>query len=146
MICLRETATPDALREIQTPEKAAEFWRTAIQPDPHHNPDVESLYVLFLNTRRKIIGYSLISNGTLDTLLCHPREVFRAAIVANAAAIIVMHNHPSGESSPSEGDISTTRSLIRAGQLIKIEVLDHVIMGTGTPGYTSLRELGYFCV
>ena len=86
--------------------------------------------------------------GTLDTLLVHPREVFKAAIAANAAAVVLAHNHPSGDPTPSEADIKVTRDLIRAGQLLKIEVLDHVIIGRATPerpkDYASLRELGYF--
>jgi DNA repair protein RadC len=80
--------------------------------------------------------------GTMDTLLTHPREVFRAAIIASAHSIIIMHNHPSGDPTPSEADIKVTRDLQRAGQLVKIEVLDHVIVGT--PGkHSSLRTLGY---
>ena len=78
-----------------------------------------------------------------DTILVHPLTVFRLAIVTSAAAIVLMHNHPSGESSPSEADIKVTRDLIRAGQLLKIEVLDHVVMGN--QNHTSLRALGYFC-
>jgi DNA repair protein RadC len=84
----------------------------------------------------------------LNTILVHPREVFKPAIAAGAAAIVLLHNHPSGEATPSEADIKVTRDLIRAGQLLKIEVLDHVILGRGTPerpkDYMSLRELGYF--
>ena len=84
----------------------------------------------------------------LDTILVHPREVFRAAIAANAAGIILVHNHPSGDPTPSEADIKVTRDLIRAGQLLKIEVVDHVIIGRATASrakdYASLRELGYF--
>jgi len=95
-----------------------------------------------LNTRRRVKGHQLISIGTLDTILVHPRGVFRGAIVAAAAAVVIMHNHPSGEAQPSEADIKVTRDLIRAGQLLKIEVLDHVIMGN--PGHCSLREVGYF--
>jgi proteasome lid subunit RPN8/RPN11 len=70
------------------------------------------------------------------------REVFRLAIVTAASALIVMHNHPSGESTPSEPDIKVTRDLIRAGQLLKMELLDHVIIGHGN--FSSLRSLGYF--
>jgi DNA repair protein RadC len=83
-------------------------------------------------------------------LLIHPREVFKPAIVLGAAAIVLAHNHPSGDPSPSESDIKVTRDLIRAGQLLKIEVLDHVILGSATPertkDYASLRELGYFAI
>jgi DNA repair protein RadC len=84
----------------------------------------------------------------LDSLLVHPREVFKSAIAANASALVLVHNHPSGDPSPSEADIRATRDLIRAGQLLKIEVLDHVILGRRTAAngrdYVSLRELGYF--
>jgi DNA repair protein RadC len=103
---------------------------------------VECFVVLHLNTRRRLKGHHLASIGTLDTILVHPREVFRAAIIAAASAIVIMHNHPSGESTPSEADIKVTRDLIRAGQLIKIEVLDHVIVGNAN--HCSLRQLGYF--
>jgi len=110
--------------------------------------NVESFQVLLLNTRKRLIRAEPISQGLLDTILVHPREVFRAAIVANAAAIVLVHNHPSGDPTPSEADIKVTRDLIRAGQLLKIEVVDHVIIGRATPerakDYSSLREMGYF--
>jgi DNA repair protein RadC len=78
----------------------------------------------------------------MDTILVHPREVFRAAIISAAAAVVLVHNHPSGDPSPSEADIKITRDLIRAGQLLKIEVLDHVIMGVDR--HVSLRSQGFF--
>jgi DNA repair protein RadC len=110
--------------------------------------NVESFQVLLLNTRKKLVRVEEISEGTLDTILVHPREVFRAAIVANAAGIVLVHNHPSGDPTPSEADIKVTRDLIRAGQLLKIDVVDHVIIGRATAerakDYASLRELGYF--
>ena len=87
-------------------------------------------------------GHQLVTIGTLDTLLVHPREVFAVAVAMRAAAVVLMHNHPSGEPSPSDADIKVTRDLIRAGQLMKIEVLDHVIIGNGSR--SSLRELGCF--
>ncbi|HEY1661005.1 MAG TPA: DNA repair protein RadC [Verrucomicrobiae bacterium] len=110
--------------------------------------DSESLQALLLNTRHRLIRADKIIDGTLDTLLVHPREVFKRAISANAAAIVLVHNHPSGDPTPSEADIKVTRDLIRAGQLLKIEVLDHIIIGRATAqrakDYVSLRELGYF--
>lgn len=109
---------------------------------------VEQLQVLLLNTRRRLIRVETVTDGTIDTLLVHPREVFKSAIAANAAGIVLAHNHPSGDPTPSEADIKVTRDLIRAGQLLKIDVLDHVIIGRATPerakDYVSLRELGYF--
>ena len=110
--------------------------------------NVETLQVLLLNTRRRLIRVEPVSDGTIDTMLVHPREVFKAAIAANAAAVVLAHNHPSGDPTPSEADIKVTRDLIRAGQLLKIDVLDHVIIGRATAerrkDYASLRELGYF--
>lgn len=110
--------------------------------------EVEHFQVLLLNTRRKLIRVEQVSQGTLDTILVHAREVFKPAIAANASAIVLVHNHPSGDPTPSEADIKVTRDLIRAGQLLKIEVLDHVILGRKTAerpkDYASLRELGYF--
>jgi len=110
--------------------------------------EVETFQIVLLNTRRKLIRIEKISQGTLDTILIHPREVFKIAITANAAAIVLVHNHPSGDPTPSEADIKVTRDLIRAGQLLKIDVLDHIILGAKTQerpkDYSSLRELGYF--
>ena len=107
--------------------------------------NVETLQVLCLNTRRRLIRVDEVIDGTIDTLLVHPREVFKFAISANAAAVVLAHNHPSGDPTPSEADIKVTRDLIRAGQLLKIDVLDHVIIGRATPerqkDYVSLREL-----
>src|SRR5208283_1457075 len=109
---------------------------------------VETFQILLLNTRRRLIRVEQVSQGLLDTILVHPREVFQSAIAARAAAIVLVHNHPSGDPTPSEADIKVTRDLIRAGQLLKIEVLDHIIIGRATPerpkDYASLRELGYF--
>ncbi|MCL5098160.1 MAG: DNA repair protein RadC [Candidatus Omnitrophica bacterium] len=109
---------------------------------------VEQFQVVLLNTRRRLISVAKVSQGTLDTILVHPREVFKPAITANASAIVLVHNHPSGDPAPSEADIKVTRDLIRAGQLLKIEVLDHIILGARTSDhakdYASLRELGYF--
>src|SRR6185503_4841066 len=104
--------------------------------------NVETLQALLLNTRRRLIRVHTLSDGTIDTLLVHPREVFKKAIAANASAVVLAHNHPSGDPTPSEADIKVTRDLIRAGQLLKIDVLDHVIIGQ--PNFSSLRSLGYF--
>jgi DNA repair protein RadC len=83
----------------------------------------------------------LVSTGTLDTLHVHAREVFRAAIIAAAHSIVLVHNHPSGDPSPSEADIRVTQELARAGQLLKLELLDHLVIGHDT--HASLREMGY---
>ncbi|MDR3548563.1 MAG: JAB domain-containing protein [Candidatus Pacebacteria bacterium] len=141
---LRECPVPEAMQICETPDQAVAYWRMHIATHPYFNPECECLAVLFLNTRKRIKGHQLVTIGTMDMMLVHSREIFRAAIVSSAACIAIMHNHPSGEPSPSEADIKVTRDLIRAGQLLKIEVIDHVIIGNGTPGFSSLRALGYF--
>jgi hypothetical protein len=142
IVSLRECPTPEAMQQCETPDQAAVYWKTHIVTHPYFNSECECLVVFILNTRRRIKGHYLVSIGTMDTILCHPREVFRLAIMASASAIIICHNHPSGESTPSEADIKVTRDLIRAGQLLKIEVLDHIVLGNSN--HSSLRALGYF--
>ena len=128
---------------MDNPERIADLLREDVR-----GYDVEHFLVLLLNTRRRLIRVEPISQGTLDSIHVHAREVFKQAISANASAIVLVHNHPSGDPTPSEADIKVTRDLIRAGQLLKIEVLDHIILGRKTTererDYTSLRELGYF--
>jgi DNA repair protein RadC len=128
---------------LDDPNRVADYLREA-----NREYVVEQFQAVLLNTRRKLIRVEKLSQGTLDQILVHPREVFRSAIAANAAAIILVHNHPSGDPSPSEADIRTTRDIIRAGQLLKIDVLDHIIFGRKINGhgkdYVSLRELGHF--
>jgi DNA repair protein RadC len=128
---------------LDTPERVADFLREEMR-----GLGVETFHVLLLNTRRRLVASERLAQGTLDTLLVHPREVFRSAISAGASALLLAHNHPSGDPTPSEADVRVTRDLIRAGQLLKIEVLDHIILGRSTAerprDYVSLRELGYF--
>jgi DNA repair protein RadC len=138
---LRESAVMD------NPQSIVDYLRPMLSESIAYRPNTENFIVVHLSTRKRPIGWEVISNGTLDTLLVHPREVFKSAIIANSAAIVLCHNHPSGDPTPSEADIKVTRDLIRAGQLMKIEVVDHVILGqavNGSKGYSSLRELGYF--
>ena len=142
VIALRDCPVPEQMKICETPEQVADYWRLHIAPHPYFNPDCECFVVLLLNTRKRVKGHHLVSIGTMDTELVHAREVFSVAIAMKAAAIVLIHNHPSGDPTPSEADIKVTRDLIRAGQLLKIEVIDHVIMGN--PKHSSLLELGYF--
>jgi len=91
--------------------------------------------------KHRPIAYHLVSRGTLDACLVHAREVFRAAIAGGAAAIIVAHNHPSGDPAPSADDCTLTRRLSEGGELLGIPVLDHVVLGRDGR-YSSFRELG----
>jgi DNA repair protein RadC len=109
---------------LDTPGSVADYLR-----EENRGYEVEHFQAVLLNVRRKLIRVEVISQGLVDTILVHPREVFKSAIAANASALVLVHNHPSGDPTPSEADIRVTRDLIRAGQLLKIEVLDHVILG-----------------
>lgn len=91
----------------------------------------ENFCIVLLDTQNKIIKTEIVSKGILDASIVHPREIFKSAVKASAARIILVHNHPSGESRPSEEDLFVTRKMIDAGELMGIEVLDHVIVGDG---------------
>jgi DNA repair protein RadC len=104
--------------------------------------DREHFLTLLLNTKNGIVGVNTTSIGTLNSSLVHPREVFKPAIIANSAAIILVHCHPSGNPDPSNEDLEITRRLVEAGKIIGIEVLDHVIVGDGC--WVSLKEKGIF--
>jgi DNA repair protein RadC len=128
---------------LDCPERIADLLR-----EENRFLEVEHFQIVMMNTKNRLIRVEPISKGTLDATLAHPRDVFRPAIMANAASIALVHNHPSGDPTPSEADIRITRDLIRAGKLLKIEILDHIILGTKTDtrhrDFVSLREMGYF--
>ena len=133
-----QTTTP----LLDTPDAIADLLREECRPYA-----VEHFFAILLNTRRRLIRKIHLTNGTLDAAIVHPRDVFRQAVAANASAVVLVHNHPSGDPTPSKADISVTRDLVRAGQLLKIEVLDHVILGKRSPecerDYFSMKENGY---
>ncbi len=105
------------------------------------NLDRENFVVVLLNTKNEVIETSTISVGTLSASLVHPREVFKPAIRASAAGVILAHNHPSGKVEPSREDREVTARLVEAAEVLGIEVLDHVIVGDG---YFSMKEHGVF--
>jgi len=128
---------------MDSPERVASLFREEAKV-----ATVEVLYALLLNTRLRLIKMVAISQGTLNSLLVDARGVFRQAVAANAASITLIHFHPSGDPTPSDADIRVTRDLIRAGQILKIPVMDHVVLGRATverpQDYVSLREMGHF--
>ncbi|MCK4908960.1 MAG: DNA repair protein RadC [Planctomycetes bacterium] len=107
-----------------SPDTVNEYMKTKLK-----DKKKEHFYVIMLNSRNKIIKDEKISEGTLNASLVEPREVFRPAIKASAAAVIFVHNHPSGDPSPSDDDLQVTRNLMKAAKIFKIDVLDHVIVG-----------------
>ncbi len=102
----------------------------------------ESLRVVLLDTRYHLIRVEEVSVGSVNESIAHPRDVFRPALIGSAYAVIVVHNHPSGDASPSQTDHSLTRRLSEAAELLQIRLLDHVIIGEGDPGYFSFKEAG----
>lgn len=102
----------------------------------------EQFRIILLNTKCKVIGMRMISEGSLSSSIVHPREVFKEAIMQSAHSIIAIHNHPSGDTMPSKEDIAITKRLKEVGETVGIPMLDHVIVGS--QGYKSLKEEGYF--
>lgn len=102
----------------------------------------EMFKVVHLNTKNEIIGSELVSMGSLNSSIVHPREVFKNAIKKSSNSVILVHNHPSGNPSPSKEDINITKRLIEAGDILGIKVIDHVIIGKGK--FISLKEEGIF--
>ncbi len=105
----------------------------------------ESFQVIMLNSKNKVVNRVMVTLGIMDASLVHPREVFRQAIVENSAAVILVHNHPSGDPTPSVDDIRITKQMVEAGGIIDIKVLDHVIIGRPSErgnGFISMREEG----
>lgn len=144
VVRLREC--PNETEPVDTPVALEGFWRRQIQNSQNFDGERESLWVFLLNTRARLISFQQLSQGTKDTVLVNVAEVFRLAAVQNATAIIIAHNHPSGDPTPSEADIKVTREIIKAAAVVKIELLDHVIIGDARreKSYRSLKALGYF--
>lgn len=127
---------PDEHYVIRSPEDGANYVMEEMR-----NLKQEHFVALFLNTKNQVIHRETVFIGSLNASIVHPREVFREAIKRSSAAIIVIHNHPSGDPSPSQEDIHVTRRLFEAGKMIGIDVLDHLIIGDRK--FVSLKEKGY---
>ena len=123
-------------RTISSPKDAYEMIKDQLQ-----DLDREQFIIACLNTKNEPTNISVVSVGTLNKAIVHPREVFKTAILSNAASIMAFHNHPSGETTPSQQDIQLTNRLYEVGELLGIKLLDHLIIGDGT--FTSLKEKGY---
>lgn len=113
-----------------------------VRPLAEQLPNVEAFYVLILNTQHRVTDVLEVSRGTLTSSLVHPREVFRPAIERAAAGIILAHNHPSGDPTPSAEDRAVTRQMVEAGRLLDIPVFDHLIIPNGDDRYFSFAEAG----
>jgi len=130
---------------LDTPVAVQDFWNQAIANRPDHEPEKEILVAICLNTKLRPIGWHLIATGTVNECTAHPREIFRPAIIAAAYALVIAHNHPSGDPSPSNADRRLTSTLREASQILQINLIDHIVIGQpapARPGYFSFRDSG----
>lgn len=129
---------PELDRKMNSPEKiaalATRFLRMQEEPE-------EYMYMICMNTKLELTSVFEISHGNVNSSIVGTREVMQKALLANAVSIAMIHNHPSGDPTPSREDIEVTKRLIEAGRIVGIQVLDHIIIGR--PGFTSLKEKGY---
>ena len=132
---VREGSCASAHNAIRTPKDVF-----TIIDSEYETAVVETAMMLALDTKNKVIGVFTVSTGSLNASIIHPRDIFQRAILSNAASVILVHNHPSGDPTPSPEDIELTRKLVEAGKVMDIGVLDHIIVGEGR--YSSLKELG----
>lgn len=121
--------------QVRSPEDVFRLLKKQLE-----GQDREHFVVILLSSKNAVIGVETVSVGTLNASIVHPREALKPAIINSAAAIVLVHNHPSGVPTPSQEDIAITKRIKRAGEILGIEVLDHVIIGRGS--YQSLKELG----
>ena len=121
---------------ISTPEDVVELCSPQLR-----GLDREHFWALALNTKNQLVRMVEVSVGSLNASIVHPRELFKDAVRLSAASVVIVHNHPSGDSTPSGADIQLTRRLVKAGDVLGIEVLDHVVIGDGGE-HSSLRDLG----
>lgn len=128
---------PELSHIIRSPEDAVVIGKTFMHI--HEEPE-EYMYMICMNTKNKVTGVFEISHGNVNSSIVGTREVFQKALLANAVSIILMHNHPSGDPSPSREDIEITRRMVEAGKILGIQVLDHIIIGDR---YSSLKEKGH---
>ena len=135
IIQLRESSKP-----LNTPKRVYEILQAVLEAESAADQDKEHLWVFYLTSRQTIKALELVSLGTLNACLVHPREVFTQAVAYRCASIIIAHNHPSGNKQVSDEDIASTKRLNEAGRILGVELLDHVIITR--QGYTSLQEQG----
>ena len=132
---IKESSVLYSNRRISTPIEAVNLLRNLLE-----DCDREKMLVCCLNTKNEPTNISVVSIGSLNSSIVHPREVFKTAIISNSASILIAHNHPSGNSTPSKEDINITERIKKSGEIIGIKMIDHIIIGENS--YTSLKEDG----
>lgn len=129
---------PEMDRKMNSPEKVARFAKDFLRM---HEQTEEYMYMVCVNTKLDLTSVFEISHGNVNSSVAGIREIFQKALLANAVSIFIMHNHPSGDPSPSRQDVEVTKRAVQAGEIVGVQLLDHLIIGR--PGYVSLKEKGY---
>jgi DNA repair protein RadC len=129
---------------ITSPQEVANLLSNILMTSEEHDRNKEHFYIICLDVRNRILNIDLVSLGTLTASLVHPREVYKIAIMKNAAQVIVSHNHPSNDPEPSEDDIRITKRIYEAGKILGIELIDHIIITENKESFTSLKDKGIF--
>ena len=129
---------PELDRKMNGPEKVVRLAKEFLHLDDQTE---EYLYMICMNSKLELTSVFEISHGNVNSSIIGAREIFQKALLANAVSIILMHNHPSGDSTPSREDIEVTKRIVEAGRVVGVELIDHIIIGR--PMFTSLKEKGY---
>jgi DNA repair protein RadC len=129
---------PELDRKMNGPEKVVRLAKEFLHLDDQTE---EYLYMICMNSKLELTSVFEISHGNVNSSIIGAREIFQKALLANAVSIILMHNHPSGDSAPSREDIEVTKRIVEAGRVVGVELVDHIIIGR--PMFTSLKEKGY---
>lgn len=116
-----------------SPQDAVRYWKENIETKDWFDSEREQLIVLVVNTRFRILGHSIVSIGTINESLCHPRDVFRPVIALGGYGCLLMHNHPTGITDPSEADRTSTARMREGAKILGVQLLDHIIVGTAEP-------------
>lgn len=129
---------PELDRKMNGPEKVVRLAKEFLHLDDQTE---EYLYMICMNSKLDLTSVFEISHGNVNSSIIGAREIFQKALLANAVSIILMHNHPSGDPTPSREDIEVTKRIVEAGRVVGVELVDHIIIGR--PMFTSLKEKGY---
>jgi DNA repair protein RadC len=134
VMLVKDSNVPSDKKAIKSPSDVVSMFKSYLD-----GADREHFCIAMLDRKGSLLGLNTVSIGSLSSLIVHPREVFKPAIIIGASSIILCHNHPSGDTAPSREDIDVTRKLVKGGKILNIEILDHVIVGDG---YCSMKERG----
>ena len=136
---VKEKELPYSGERLNSPDKVSEFALQILK-----GADRECLLVISVNTKCKPLAVEVVSIGSVDFSYAVPREIFKHAVLCNASGILLVHNHPSGDCEPSKADLDTTKRVRKAGEILGVDVFDHVIVGDEKDTYYSLRENDHF--